>query len=60
MALRSLILEIDSEIDPVSGWLSDERGERRRFSGWLGLAAALETVIDDVPAHQPDEPEDHP
>ena len=60
VALRSLILEIESEIDPVSGWLSDERGERRRFSGWLGLAAALETVIDDAPACPSDEAEDHP
>jgi hypothetical protein len=60
VALRSLVLEIESDTDPVSGWLSDERGARRRFSGWLGLAAALETVIDDAPASPSDGAEDHP
>jgi hypothetical protein len=60
VALRSLLLEIDPSLDPVAGWLSDEHGERRGFTGWLGLAATLELVIDDTAANAAENPGDEP
>jgi hypothetical protein len=60
VALRSLILEIDPSNEPVSGWLSDERGERRGFTGWLALAATLELMIDDTEPRASDERDDVP
>jgi len=60
VSLRSLVLEIDPSNDPVSGWLSDEHGTRRSFSGWLGLAGALETLIDAPGERAADEPGEKP
>jgi hypothetical protein len=41
---RTLMLEIDPGADPITGRLRD--GERREpFVGWLGLARALERVL---------------
>jgi len=60
VSLRALILEIDPDIEPVSGWVSDEHGGRRSFSGWLGLAATLERLIGDPDEGTPDERGDQP
>ena len=56
LSRRSLSLEIDPSLDPVAGWLSDEHGERSRFTGWLGLAIRLELVIDDTAANAAENP----
>lgn len=42
-ALR-LVLDLETEDDPVSGWLERPGGERERFEGLLGLLAALEAA----------------
>jgi hypothetical protein len=39
-----LTLCIDLEADPITGSLSAANGAHRRFSGWIGLAAALEAI----------------
>jgi hypothetical protein len=39
-----LTLRIDLEADPITGSLSSAHGANRRFSGWIGLAAALEAI----------------
>ncbi|MGI5132074.1 hypothetical protein ACQEVB_35080 [Pseudonocardia sp. CA-107938] len=40
-----LTLDVDSDSRPISGWLGD--GTRRwRFSGWVELAAALQTALE--------------
>jgi hypothetical protein len=36
-----LTLDLDPESDPISGELSDERGARYAFTGWLGFVSAL-------------------
>lgn len=38
----SLALELS---DPIQGELRDERGATERFSGWLGLLAAIEAAM---------------
>lgn len=38
-------LEFDSEQEPIAGSLTDERGTRAPFSGWLGLARLLERAL---------------
>jgi hypothetical protein len=41
---RRLALRIDLEADPISGSVGEEAGAQHRFSGWIGLAAALEAI----------------
>ena len=44
---RRLLLEVRFDAQPIEGHLYDrdaESGARRRFSGWLGLIAALEAA----------------
>lgn len=41
---RRLILEYEPGSDPISGTLLDDSGGRP-FTGWLQLAAALETAL---------------
>ena len=48
-ALRTLTLQIDPAANPIVGAVRDERGTNRTFSGWIGLAAALEHAINAVP-----------
>ena len=43
---RTVTLEIDSTSDPIRGVARDELGAERPFSGWIGLAAALEQALD--------------
>lgn len=53
---RVLVLRIDPEAEPIVGRLDDERGAGREFTGWLGLARALETLLDAAegrPANRP-------
>ena len=40
-----LTLEFELRTDPIAGLLVDEFGERVEFSGWLGLALALEQAL---------------
>lgn len=42
-----LILEIDTGADPIRGRLRDEaRSVEEEFGGWLGLAKALERLLE--------------
>jgi hypothetical protein len=40
------VLELDVEADPIAGRLRDHDGEAFDFTGWLGLASALERLLD--------------
>jgi hypothetical protein len=37
-------LDIDLGASPIEGVLTDDDGRETRFTGWLGLAAALEDL----------------
>lgn len=50
---RSLTLTIDDHATPLTGRLANEAGEHRSFRGWLGLAAALESLLNLNPPPQP-------
>jgi len=39
-----LILSIDLDAEPIRGSLTSADGTSRRFSGWIAMAAALETI----------------
>jgi hypothetical protein len=39
-----LILHIDLDADPITGSLGSPDAASRRFSGWIGLAAALGAI----------------
>jgi hypothetical protein len=55
MARRRLALELDATTSQLRGELRDEHGHARTFSGWLGLAAALEqTLGEGAPAAAPE------
>ena len=43
---RTVTLEVDSISEPIHGIARDERGTERAFSGWVGLATALEQTLD--------------
>jgi hypothetical protein len=43
---RVLTLEIDTDSDPIAGRLSEGGAPGRQFVGWLGLARALELVLE--------------
>jgi hypothetical protein len=46
MARRRLALELDATTpSQLRGELRDEHGDARAFTGWLGLAAALEQML---------------
>lgn len=42
---RNLTLRIEECQESIRGSLGDEAGASREFSGWLGLARALETAL---------------
>jgi hypothetical protein len=44
--VRTLTLEIEVDSDPISGRLTERGTSGRSFVGWLGLARALELVLD--------------
>jgi hypothetical protein len=39
-----LLIELET-VDPVGGTLEADTGKRRRFSGWIGLATAIDQAI---------------
>jgi hypothetical protein len=39
-------LELDPSAEPIRGVARDERGAEHPFTGWLGLARALELTLD--------------
>ncbi len=43
-----LTLRIDLDADPITGTVVQSHGAARRFSGWIGLAAALELIRAEV------------
>jgi hypothetical protein len=43
---RVLTLEIDADSDPIVGRLSERGAPGQPFVGWLGLARALELVLE--------------
>jgi hypothetical protein len=47
---RTFTLKIDVDADPIAGAVADERGDANEFSGWLGLAKALEILLRDEQA----------
>ena len=44
LSTREYVLELDVDADPISGRLRDG-SEAFAFSGWLGLASALERLL---------------
>jgi hypothetical protein len=49
-------VEFESDSEPMSGRMLDEGGRSRPFTGWLGLAAAFESVLRKEPASRADQP----
>lgn len=50
---RTLTLRIEQSEESIRGSLGDEAGASREFSGWLGLARALElTLAERAEPHQ--------
>ena len=47
MTSRRLSLNLDATTSQLRGELRDEDGGARAFTGWLGLAAALEQTLDE-------------
>jgi hypothetical protein len=41
-----LTLEIDADSDPIAGRVSERGARGQPFVGWLGLARALELVLE--------------
>jgi hypothetical protein len=39
-------LELDPTAEPIRGVARDERGAEHPFTGWVGLARALELTLD--------------
>lgn len=56
---RKLTLDIENgPSDSIAGRVSNETGDGVEFSGWLGLAGALETALEATPAdHMPSDEE---
>jgi hypothetical protein len=42
----TVTLEVDPTSDPIQGIARDEHGAERSFSGWVGLATALEHALE--------------
>jgi hypothetical protein len=55
VALR-LVLDLETEDDPVCGWLERPGGEREWFEGMLGLLAALDAARVSFRAGDPADP----
>jgi hypothetical protein len=58
----SLTLTVQLQLgdDAFTGRALDDLGADREFSGWLGLIAAIDELIDTAPARsrKPDDPDD--
>ena len=46
-------LELDVAEDTMTGLATDGNGGRREFSGWLGLLAAIDALIEKNTHHGP-------
>ena len=44
----NVTLELRSTGDSLTGCARDEHGAERRFSGWLGLVAAIDELVGDT------------
>lgn len=53
---RVLVLRIDEGAVPIAGSVDDASGASHAFSGWLGLARALELVLGPDLPPSPDGP----
>jgi hypothetical protein len=49
-------VEFESGSEPMSGRMMDEGGRSRPFTGWLGLAAALGSVLRNEPPSPAEQP----
>lgn len=47
---RSFVLELEAEAQPLTGRVREDPGASVDFVGWLGLASALERLIE---GHEP-------
>jgi hypothetical protein len=45
---RSFRLDLDVKARPITGRLEEPDGAGHEFTGWLGLAAALEGLLSEV------------
>ena len=54
---RLIQLEIEADADPIRGTIRAEPGASVEFHGWVGLAAALERLLESVPIGSPRERE---
>ena len=54
-----IVLDVDSEAQPIHGFVRTESGEAEPFDGWLELTRALERLISEAarpPAPAPGPP----
>jgi hypothetical protein len=54
----TLTLQVDGE--SLIGSATDDRGDRREFAGWLGLIAALDSILRTAPSFEPAQPAGRP
>lgn len=50
----ALRLDLQPDAEPIRGRIANETGEIREFVGWLGLANALERIVDSTGARPTD------
>jgi len=57
---RRVTIDFDVGSDPIAGEIGESDGQTHPFSGWLGLAGALEHVLElhGQPPEQPQPAED--
>ena len=48
----TLTVQLELDADSFSGRADDDRGAGREFSGWLGLIAALDELIERAPGRR--------
>ena len=51
-----LVLEIEADAQPVSGWLEEPDRRRVAFTGLLELLSALDRVTENAPANGASDP----
>jgi hypothetical protein len=49
----TVTLALDPAAEPIAGVARDEQGTERPFTGWLGLAKALELALDGFTGPEP-------
>jgi hypothetical protein len=55
---RSFRLDLDVKARPITGRLEEAEGAGHEFTGWLGLAAALERLLSEVEQAKENESDD--